>query len=99
LKAMLESVEAGGGDEETVVVRYLTLVSMQGLLARYPQHSCATLTRRVQALIAELENDELLCHLDEAEGTRFLEWFRTQFQRPLTPANSRKKDVSHAADQ
>lgn len=99
LTAMLESVEAGGGDEETVVVRYLTLVSMQGLLARYPQHSCATLTRRVQALIAELENDELLCHLDEAEGTRFLEWFRTQFQRPLTPASSRKKDVSHAADQ
>ncbi|EJM77187.1 hypothetical protein [Pseudomonas sp. GM55] len=99
LKALLESVEKGGGDEETVVVRYLTLLSMHGLLTRYPQHSCATLTRRVQALITELENDELLRHLDEAEGTRFLDWFRTQFQRPLTAANSRKKDVPHAADQ
>ncbi|MNC83335.1 hypothetical protein D3C75_1372330 [compost metagenome] len=72
---------------------------MHGLLTRYPQHSCATLTRRVQALITELENDELLRHLDEAEGARFLDWFRTQFQRPLTAANSRKKDAPHAADQ
>lgn len=99
LKAMLESVEAAGGDEETVVVRYLTLVSMQGLLTRYPQHSCATLIRRVQALITELENEELLRQLDEAEGARFLDWFRTQFQRPLNAVNSRKKDVPHAADQ
>lgn len=99
LKAMLESVEAGSGDEDTVVVRYLTLISMHGLLTRHPQHGCATLTRRVQALITELENDELLCHFDEAEGARFLEWFRVQFQRPLTDANSRKKDLAHAANQ
>ena len=99
LKAMLESVVAGSGAEETVVVRYLTLVSMHGLLTRYPLHGCATLTRRVQALITELENNELSGHFDEAEGARFLEWFRVQFQRPLTAAHSRNKDVAHAANQ
>lgn len=99
LQAMLDSVKDGGRDEETLVVRYLTLVSMQSVLNRYPGHSCVTLVRGVEAVITELENDELLGHLDEAEGRRFLDWFRAQFQRPLIAANSRKKDVSHAADQ
>lgn len=99
LQAMLDSVKDGGGDEETLVVRYLTLVSMQSVLNRYPGHSCVTLVRSVEAVITELENDELLGHLDEAEGRRFLDWFRAQFQRPLNTANSRKKDVFHAADQ
>ncbi|MNP58791.1 hypothetical protein D3C76_1537370 [compost metagenome] len=96
---MLDSVQAAAGDEETLVVRYLTLVSMQGLLNRYPQHRCADLEAGVGAAIRGLERQELLGQLDEGEGRRFLQWFRAQFQRRLSTSKSPNKEVAHAADQ
>ncbi|EJN38449.1 hypothetical protein PMI38_02073 [Pseudomonas sp. GM84] len=99
LRAMLDSVQAAAGDEETLVVRYLTLVSMQGLLNRYPQHRCADLEAGVGAAIRGLERQELLGQLDEGEGRRFLQWFRAQFQRRLSTSKSPNKEVAHAADQ
>lgn len=99
LRAMLDSVQAAAGDEETLVVRYLTLVSMQGLLNRYPLHRCADLESGVAAAISGLERQELLGQLDEGEGRRFLQWFRAQFQRRLSTSKSPNKEVAHAADQ
>lgn len=69
--------------EASLIVRYLTLLSVTDLLKRFAVHSDETLIHEAEKALTALERNELLTQLDGAEGEHFLRWFKTKFFEPV----------------
>lgn len=67
----------------SLVVRYLTLLSVTDLLKRFAAHADEALVREAEKALTVLERDELLTQLDGAEGGHFIRWFNTKFFEPV----------------
>lgn len=69
--------------EASLIVRYLTLLSVTDLLKRFVAHADEALIREAEKALTVLERDELLTQLDGAEGEHFIRWFKTKFFEPV----------------
>ena len=69
--------------EASLIVRYLTLLSVIDLLKRFAVHSDETLIHEAEKALTALERNELLTQLDGAEGEHFIRWFKTKFFEPV----------------
>ncbi|WP_341303219.1 hypothetical protein [Pseudomonas sp. TMP25] len=69
--------------ETSLIVRYLTLLSVADLLGRFAAHADEALIHEAETALSVLERDELLTQLDGAEGEHFIRWFKTKFFEPV----------------
>lgn len=69
--------------EASLIVRYLTLLSVTDLLKRFAAHADEALIREAEKALTVLERNELLTQLDGAEGEHFIRWFKTKFFEPV----------------
>lgn len=69
--------------EASLIVRYLTLLSVTDLLKRFAVHSDEALIHEAEKALTALERNELLTQLDGAEGEHFIRWFKTKFFEPV----------------
>ncbi len=72
--------------EASLIVRYLTLLSIEDLLQRYSDHDGRTekpLLPEVQTLLSAIEEKELLPKLDAKDGQRYLQWIKAKFHQPV----------------
>lgn len=69
--------------EASLIVRYLTLLSVTDLLKRFAAHADETLIHEAEKTLTALERNELLTQLDGAEGEHFIRWFKTKFFEPV----------------
>jgi len=67
----------------SLVVRYLTLLSVTDLLKRFAAHADEALVREAEKALTVLERDELLTQLDGTESGHFIRWFNTKFFEPV----------------
>lgn len=67
----------------SLIVRYLTLLSIADLLRRFSAHADEALLQEVEQALIALEQDELSAHLDGVEGEQFLSWFKAKFFEPV----------------
>lgn len=70
-------------NEASLIVRYLTLLSVTDLLKRFAVHSDEALIHEAEKALTALERNELLTQLDGAEGEHFIRWFKTKFFEPV----------------
>lgn len=68
----------------SLIVRYLTLLSVVDLLKRFAKHTDASLLRNAEKALLRLEKNELLMQLDADQGEQFLHWFKAKFFEPVT---------------
>lgn len=84
LRKVLESVRpAADGKAPSLIVRYLTLLSVDELLQRYPEQADPALAAEVRQAIEALEETELRAQLQVGDKDRFLAWFRKKFRQPV----------------
>jgi hypothetical protein len=84
LRKLLETVtDAPGKQSPSLIVRYLTLLSVADLLKRFAEHSDASLLPVVETALLTLEQKELLTQLDGEKGKQFLRWFKAKFFEPV----------------
>jgi len=69
--------------EVSLIVRYLTLLSVTDLLKRFAAHADEALIHEAEKALTALERNELLTQLDGAEGEHFIRWFKTKFFEPV----------------
>ncbi len=69
--------------EVSLIVRYLTLLSVTDLLKRFAAHTDEALIHEAEKALTALERNELLTQLDGAEGEHFIRWFKTKFFEPV----------------
>lgn len=69
--------------EASLIVRYLTLLSVTDLLKRFAAHADEALIHEAEKALTALERNELLTQLDGAEGEHFIRWFKTKFFEPV----------------
>ncbi len=69
--------------EASLIVRYLTLLSVTDLLKRFAAHADEALIHEAEKTLTALERNELLTQLDGAEGEHFIRWFKTKFFEPV----------------
>jgi len=69
--------------EASLIVRYLTLLSVTDLLKRFAAHADEALIHEADKALTALERNELLTQLDGAEGEHFIRWFKTKFFEPV----------------
>lgn len=78
----LQSVADRGG-QPALIVRYLTLLSVEELLRRHQAHADEGLLHEVQQTIDRLEREELLAQLQGDDKLRFIQWFKEKFFQPV----------------
>ncbi len=69
--------------EASLIVRYLTMLSVTDLLKRFAAHADEALIHEAEKALTALERNELLTQLDGAEGEHFIRWFKTKFFEPV----------------
>jgi hypothetical protein len=80
LSSVLESIKLKPDQTpQPLVVRYLTLLSINELVQRYVAYANATLLEDVQGAIKKLEKEELLLALQIPNKTAFLNWYKAKF--------------------
>jgi len=95
LRKLLETIaEAPGKRSSSLIVRYLTLLSVADLLRRFAEHADASLLEVVEKALLALEQNELLTQLDGEKGKHFLRWFKAKFFEPVATMTrlSRERD-------
>ncbi len=100
LRKLLETItEAKGKHSPSLIVRYLTLLSVADLLKRFAEHADASFLEVVEKALLALEQNELLSQLDGEMGEHFLRWFKTKFFQPVaTMTRSSGEEVFFAKD-
>lgn len=84
LRKLLETVaEVPGKQSPSLIVRYLTMLSVADLLKRFAEHADASLFKDVEKALLALEQNELLTQLDGEKGEHFLRWFKAKFFEPV----------------
>lgn len=85
LRKVLASIVGSGSTnkEASLIVRYLTLLSVTDLLKRFAAHADEALIHEAEKALTALERNELLTQLDGAEGEHFIRWFKTKFFEPV----------------
>lgn len=78
--------------EASLIVRYLTLLSVTDLLKRFAVYSDEALIHEAEKALTVLERDELLTQLDGAEGEHFIRWFKTKFFEPVAAMTRTSRD-------
>ena len=86
LRKLLASIAGSGSSDKaaSLIVRYLTLLSVIDLLKRFSAHTDGCLLRDAELALSVLERDELLNQLDVADGKQFLRWVKVKFFEPVT---------------
>lgn len=86
LRGVIDALESEQvGVSPPLVVRYLTLLSVDELLALYPSEADPQLVIRVAQVIAKTEEDR---GFDEIPNkTRFLLWIKQKFRQPIKEFN------------
>lgn len=85
LRKLLETIAQSDSTRKapSLIVRYLTLLSVADLLKRFNKHADATLLDDAEKALSSLEQKELLTKLDGAKGEHFLRWFKAKFFEPV----------------
>lgn len=85
LRKVLASIVGSGSTnkEASLIVRYLTLLSVTDLLKRFAAHADEAFIHEAEKALTALERNELLTQLDGAEGEHFIRWFKTKFFEPV----------------
>ncbi len=84
LRKLLETITKPPGKQSpSLIVRYLTLLSVSDLLKRFNKHADASLLEDAETALLTLEQGELLPQLDEEKGEQFLRWFKAKFFEPV----------------
>jgi len=78
--------------EASLIVRYLTLLSVTDLLKRFAVYSDEALIHEAEKALTVLERDELLTQLVGAEGEHFIRWFKTKFFEPVAAMTRTSRD-------
>lgn len=81
LRKLFETIAGSDSTRKapSLIVRYLTLLSVADLLKRFNKHADATLLNDAEKALSSLEQKELLTQLDGAKGEHFLRWFKAKF--------------------
>lgn len=85
LRKLLETI-AGSDSSRTapsLIVRYLTLLSVADLLKHFAKHADKSLLNDAEKALSSLEQNELLTQLDGMRGEQFLRWFKAKFFEPV----------------
>ncbi len=85
LRKLLETIADSDSTRKapSLIVRYLTLLSVEDLLKRFNKHADANLLNDAEKALSSLEQKELLTQLDGAKGEHFLRWFKAKFFEPV----------------
>lgn len=84
LRMLLETITKPPGKQSpSLIVRYLTLLSVADLLKRFNKHADVSLLAEAEKALLALEQRELLTQLDEEKGEQFLRWFKAKFFEPV----------------
>lgn len=85
LRKLLETIAESDSTRKapSLIVRYLTLLSVADLLKRFNKYTDATLLNDAEKALSSLEQKELLTQLDGAKGEHFLRWFKAKFFEPV----------------
>lgn len=85
IRKLLEATVESNADKArpSLIVRYLTLLSIIDLLNRFIEHTDPSTLHDAEKALSVLEHSELLPQLDDADGERFLSWFKTKFFEPV----------------
>lgn len=94
LRKLLESLAGADPTSKapSLIVRYLTLLSVADLLKHFAKHADESLLPIAEKALYALEHDELLTQLDGANGERFLRWFKARFFEPVAAMTSSNND-------
>ena len=94
LRKLLETIAGGNSSSKapSLIVRYLTLLSVADLLKRFNKHADASLLNDAEKALSSLEQKELLTQLDGAKGERFLRWFKAKFFEPVAAMTRSSKE-------
>jgi len=94
LRKLLEAIAGSDSNRKapSLIVRYLTLLSVADLLKRFNKHADATLLNDVEKALSSLEQKELLTQLDGAKGEHFLRWFKAKFFEPVAGMTRSSKE-------
>jgi len=85
LRMLLETIAMANPTSKapSLIVRYLTLLSVADLLKRFAKHTDETLLNDAEKALSSLEQNELLTQLDGTKGEQFLHWFKAKFFEPV----------------
>lgn len=94
LRKLLETIAGSDSNRKTpsLIVRYLTLLSVADLLKRFNKHADATLLNDAEKALSSLEQKELLTQLDGSKGEHFLRWFKAKFFEPVAGMTRSSKE-------
>jgi len=94
LRKLLETIAESDSTRKapSLIVRYLTLLSVADLLKRFNKHTDATLLNDAEKALSSLEQKELLTQLDGAKGEHFLRWFKAKFFEPVAGLTRSSKE-------
>lgn len=94
LRKLLETIAGADSNRKapSLIVRYLTLLSVADLLKRFNKHADATLLNDAEKTLSSLEQKELLTQLDGAKGEHFLRWFKAKFFEPVAAMTRSSKE-------
>jgi hypothetical protein len=87
LRKLLASIVGSdlSNKKASLIVRYLTLLSVVDLLKRFAVHTDGCLLRDAEQALFVLEKDELLIQLNGVGGEQFLRWVKAKFFEPVAP--------------
>lgn len=94
LRKLLETI-AGSGSISTapsLIVRYLTLLSVADLLKLFAKHADETLLNDTEKALSSLEQNELLAQLNGTKSEQFLRWFKAKFFEPVAEMTSSNRE-------
>lgn len=89
--ASLRSITESG--QPSLIVRYLTLLSVEELLRRHRAYADESLLHEVQQAVETLEREELLAQLQGEDKHRFIQWFRGKFFQPVAEMTRARPSV------
>ena len=94
LRKLLETIAGGSSSNNapSLIVRYLTLLSVADLLKRFNKHADASVLMDAEKALSSLEQKELLIQLDGAKGEHFLRWFKAKFFEPVATMTRTSKE-------
>jgi hypothetical protein len=94
LSKVVDSVQPKQAENTpSLIVRYLTLLSIDELLKRYQCYADPGLVKKVEDAISQLEQNELLNRLQMDDKVRFLNWFKEKFFQPVEDITRNKTSV------
>lgn len=79
--------------QPSLIVRYLTLLSVEELLQRHKAHADESLLHEVQLAVEKLEREELLVQLQGDDKLRFIQWFKEKFFQPVAEMTRARPSV------